>query len=100
MELVRKIYSTLAGTRKDIEVTKGKLSKVDWNPRVRAFDQTDRPMFVLHQIDVRPATEQGDQESQLSFACASLTHEQASCRPGSPGAVFNEILRSGMQKCF
>lgn len=25
MELVRKIYSTLAGTRKDIEVTKGEI---------------------------------------------------------------------------
>lgn len=28
MELVRKIYSTLAGTRKDVEVTKGKILKI------------------------------------------------------------------------
>ena len=37
MELVRKIYSTLAGTRKDVEVTKGKIFKIHIDSNLSIF---------------------------------------------------------------
>ena len=37
MELVRKIYSTLAGTRKDVEVTKGKIFKIHIDSKLSIF---------------------------------------------------------------
>lgn len=52
MELVRKIYSTLAGTRKDIEVTKGEIWKLTGIFEFALFP-SDR-----HEVGVGPATKQ------------------------------------------
>lgn len=46
MELVRKIYSTLAGTRKDVEVTKGKTLNIyiDLNLSIFTF------LYLGHEV--------------------------------------------------
>lgn len=53
MELVRKIYSTLAGTRRDIEVTKGKIEKlcIDLNLNIFTF------LYLGHEFDLNLPSE-------------------------------------------
>lgn len=86
MELVRKIYSTLAGTRKDVEVTKGKILKYTYI-RISAFSLFFTEAWCWSKL----TTLKPDLESMLPCVCMLYLGSK------NPGG-FNVILRSGIEK--
>lgn len=89
MELVRKIYSILAGTRKDVEVTKGKTSNVyiDLNLSIFTF------FYLGHEVDLSYHSEVRSRKYVAMCICFSWAI-MVSKNPGG----FNGMLRSEMEK--